>query len=282
MINALTIDVEDYFMVSAFADKVQFEDWPYYESRVEGNTCRILNLLDTYNVKATFFILGWVGEHYPQLVQEIYSRGHEIASHGYNHRLAYDLSLSEFREDTKKSKAILEDIIGEAVIGYRAASYSVIKESFWVMDVLIEEGFLYDSSIFPISHDRYGYRQFPRFPLVIEREGVGRILEIPMSTLSLIGRNFPIAGGGYLRLLPAKLIEWAIRRLNEKEGQPAIIYLHPWEIDPDQPKLNGRRVSIFRHYVNLSKTMERLNRLLQQFSFGTIRQTFGVELKNSV
>ena len=163
--NALTIDVEDYFMVSAFADKVKFEDWHTFESRVEANTYRILDLLDEYGVKATFFVLGWVAEHYPKLIKEIQRRGHELASHGYNHRLVYELSHDDFREDTKEGKKIIEDIAGEPVIGYRATSYSITKKSLWAIDILIEEGFKYDSSIFPIIHDRYGIMDFSRFPV---------------------------------------------------------------------------------------------------------------------
>lgn len=278
MLNALTIDVEDYFMVSAFADVVKFEDWPKYESRVEKNTLRILDLLDEHNVKATFFVLGWVAEHYPKLVLEIHNRGHEIACHGYNHRLASDLSLQEFREDTKKSKALIEDAIGTRVFGYRATSYSIMKRSLWALDILIEEGFIYDSSIFPVYHDRYGYPQFNRFPVVIHREGGGEILEIPPSTIRFLGRNVPIAGGGYLRLFPVRFVEWGIRSINEKELQPAIIYLHPWEVDPKQPRLNGSRRSNFRHYINIDKTHFKLKRLLETFHFKPMKDVFADKL----
>lgn len=274
MCNALTIDVEDYFMVSAFSDVVKFEDWPKYESRVEDNTRQILDILDEYKVKATFFTLGWVAEHYPKLVREIHCRGHEVASHGYNHRLIYDLSLKEFREDIRRSKRLLEDIIGESIFGYRATSYSITKRSLWALDILIEEGFTYDSSIFPIHHDIYGFPEFSRFPIKIHREGVGEILEIPLSTISFVGKNIPTAGGGYLRLFPIRFTEWGIRRLNEKEGQPAIIYLHPWELDPEQPRLNGRRLSIFRHYINMETTSSKLRCLLRKFKFGPITQVF--------
>lgn len=274
MLNALTIDIEDYFMVSAFADMVKFEDWLQYESRIEMNTSRLLDILDEHGVKATFFILGWVAENYPELVQKIHRSGHEIACHGYNHRLAYELSLKEFREDTRKSKAVIEDAIGEAVLGYRAASYSIIKSSLWTLDILIEEGFAYDSSIFPIYHDLYGYQEFSRFPVKIFRKDVGEILEVPLSTVRLLERNVPIAGGGYFRLFPIQFIEWGIRRLNEKELQPAIIYLHPWELDPEQPRLNGRRLSSFRHYIKLETTSAKLHRLLRTFRFGPISKVF--------
>ena len=274
MYNALTIDVEDYFMVTAFSDVVKSEDWSKYESRVENNTLQILDILDEYRVKATFFTLGWVAEHYPKLVSEIHRRGHEVASHGYNHRLTYDLSLQEFREDVRRSKALLEDIVGESIVGYRATSYSIMKKSLWALDILIEEGFTYDSSIFPIHHDIYGYPEFSRFPVNIHREGVGDILEIPISTISIFGKNIPIAGGGYLRLFPIRFTEWGIHRLNEKEGKPVIVYIHPWELDPKQPRLNGRRLSIFRHYINMETTSSKLRGLLSKFKFAPINQVF--------
>jgi len=274
MYNALTIDVEDYFMVTAFSDVVKTEDWSKYESRVENNTLQILDILDEYRVSATFFTLGWVAEHYPKLVREIHRRGHEVASHGYNHRLTYDLSLQEFREDVRRSKALLEDIIGESIVGYRATSYSILKKSLWALDILIEEGFTYDSSIFPIHHDIYGYPEFSRFPVNIHREGVGDILEIPISTISIFGKNIPIAGGGYLRLFPIRFTEWGIHRLNEKEGKPVIVYIHPWELDPKQPRLNGRRLSIFRHYINMETTSSKLRGLLSKFKFAPINQVF--------
>lgn len=274
MLNALTIDVEDYFMVSAFADVVRFEDWHKYESRVERNTHRILDLLDENGVKATFFVLGWVAEHYPKLVREISSRGHEVACHGYNHRLAYDLTLQEFRGDTLKSKKLIEDTIGMSVNGYRATSYSIMEHTLWALDVLIEEGFIYDSSIFPIYHDRYGYPEFSRFFTRVSRQGLGDIFEIPLSTIRLFGRNIPVAGGGYLRLFPLRFIDWGLRRLNEKENQPAIVYIHPWELDTEQPKLNGRRLSVLRHYINMETTVTKLSRLLKVFRFGPINRVF--------
>lgn len=274
MYNALTIDVEDYFMVTAFSDVVKSEDWSKYESRVENNTLQILDILDEFRVKATFFTLGWVAEYYPKLIREIHHRGHEVASHGYNHRLTYDLSLQEFREDVRRSKALLEDITGESIVGYRATSYSIMKKSLWALDILIEEGFTYDSSIFPIHHDIYGYPEFSRFPVNIHREGVGDILEIPISTISIFGKNIPFAGGGYLRLFPIRLTEWGIHRLNEKEGKPVIVYIHPWELDPKQPRLNGRRLSIFRHYINMETTSSKLRGLLSKFKFGPINQVF--------
>jgi len=282
MLNALSIDVEDYFMVSAFANVVKFEDWSKYESRVEQNTYKILGLLEDHKVKATFFVLGWVAEHYPKLIREIHSRGHEVACHGYSHRLVYDLSLKEFQEDTRKAKALIEDTIGMAIFGYRAASYSILQRSLWALDILIEEGFVYDSSIFPIYHDRYGYHGFNRFPVNIKRGERGNIMEVPLSTIRLLGKNIPIAGGGYLRLFPIKFVKWAIRSLNEKEIQPAVIYFHPWEIDPEQPRLNGSRRSTFRHYINMDETFAKISLLLDTFRFGPIREVFTVNLTESI
>lgn len=263
-------------MVSAFADLIKFEDWYRYESRIEKNTYRILNLLDGYGIKSTFFILGWVAEHYPKLVKDIHSSGHEVACHGYNHRLIYNLTSEDLREDVRKAKGILEDITGAKVIGFRAASYSIMKKNLWAFDVLIEEGFLYDSSIFPIYHDRYGYPEFSRFPDIIKREG-REILEIPLSTMRIFGKNIPIAGGGYLRLFPIRFIEWGIRKINEEEVRPAVIYFHPWEIDPDQPKLYISRLSTFRHYINIHKTLLKIERLLNSFRFGAIRDIFSLD-----
>jgi polysaccharide deacetylase family protein (PEP-CTERM system associated) len=269
MINALTIDVEDYYMVSAFADTIKFSDWSLYESRVERNTRRILELMDNHNVTGTFFVLGWVAEKCPALVREIQARGHEIASHGYNHRLIYDLSPQEFRNDTRMSKDILENITGQAVHGYRATSYSIVQQSLWALDILIQEGFKYDSSIFPIHHDRYGMPQAERFPYVIQR-APGEIVEFPPATYRLMGRNIPVAGGGYLRLFPLSFTKMAIRDINKREKQSAVIYFHPWEIDPLQPRLSGSPLSRFRHYVNLNSTFDKLDTLLSDFKFSPL------------
>lgn len=269
MYNALTIDVEDYYMVSAFADVVKFEDWPKHESRIEANTRKILEILEGYNTKVTFFVLGWVAEHYPELVKEINSKGHEVACHGYNHRLIYDLTPDEFREDIHRSKSLLEDITGVSVTGFRAASYSIIKRTLWSLDILIKEGFRYDSSIFPIYHDRYGMPDSDRFPHEIIRSN-GKIWEFPPSTYQLLGNNFPVAGGGYFRLLPSWITRSAIRRINNLEKRPVIFYLHPWEVDSDQPRLNGRLLSKFRHYINLNSTVPKLISLLKEFKFKPI------------
>ena len=273
MYNALTVDVEDYYMVSAFSKNVSFEDWPSYESRIERNSYEILDLMDEHDVKATFFILGWVAEHHPKLIKDIYSAGHEVACHSYNHRLIYDLTPDEFREDTHKSKSILEDIIGDPVIGYRAPSYSIIKKTLWALDILIEEAFQYDSSIFPIYHDRYGFPEAERYQHTITRNG-GSIIEIPPSTFQIFGHNIPIAGGGYLRFFPQWVTKKAIRRINKKEKQPVIVYIHPWEIDKQQPKIDGKLLSQFRHYVNLGSTVPKLTSFLSEFKFKPISQVF--------
>ncbi len=267
--NIMSIDVEDYYMVSAFSDIIRFENWETFDSRVEKNTYRILDLLNEYRVKATFFILGWVGEHYPNLVRDIHKAGHEVASHGYNHRLVYELSPEEFRADIRKAKRILEDISGDSVIGYRAASYSVVRETFWALDILIEEGFSYDSSIFPVYHDRYGVPDADRFPNLISRGG-STIWEFPPSTYRFLGSNVPVSGGGYFRLFPLWISRSAINRINSKEDKPVIFYLHPWEIDEEQPRLNGRMLSKLRHYVNLSSTYSKLSTLLKEFQFQPI------------
>lgn len=266
MVNALTIDVEDYYMVSAFADVIRFEEWGGYESRVERNTYRILDLLDKHNVKGTFFTLGWVAEKCPGLVKAIYDRGHEVACHSYNHRLIYDMTPEEFREDTRKAKAILEDITGSRVMGYRAPSYSIVKSSLWAIDILIEEGFRYDSSIFPVHHDRYGIPGASRFKYSIDGKA-GSLVEVPMSTLNIFGHNLPVAGGGYFRLFPGWFTSFSIRRINNKDKEPAIFYMHPWEIDEEQPRMKGSRLSMFRHYVNLNSTMSKLSSLLEQHKF---------------
>jgi len=230
------------------------------------NTTILLDVLEAYDVKATFFVLGWVGEHHPGLVRDIHRAGHEVACHGYNHRLIYQLTPDQFREDARKAKGILEDLIGSKVAGYRAASYSIIQETLWALDVLIEEGFLYDSSIFPIHHDRYGIPGSDRFPHRIARPG-GSLWEFPPSTYRIFNQNIPIAGGGYLRLFPLRMTTAAMNRINEREKKPVIVYLHPWEIDVAQPRLNGRWLSRARHYVNLSSTLPKLETFLTEFKF---------------
>jgi polysaccharide deacetylase family protein (PEP-CTERM system associated) len=346
--NALTIDVEDYFMVSAFEDVVRRGAWDQYESHIERNTRRLLETLDgstpkslrknmsrvgveqtsTAGVqyggtsrghapKATFFVVGWIAERFPNLIREISGQGHEVACHSYDHQVIFNRTPNQFREDIRRSKKTLEDIIGEAVIGYRAPSYSITRKSLWAFEILIEEGFRYDSSIFPIHHDVYGLFDAPRFPFVVyvngnggleysmvdfdlgkrqrmqlmSQEGerqhavngyqmsaVGRqpsILEVPVSTIRRLGVNIPISGGGYFRLFPYSLIKKALKSINQEEGQPFVFYIHPWEIDPGQPKINNvSRKSRLRHYVNLDKTEARFRVLLKDFVFLSIRDLF--------
>lgn len=272
--NAFSVDVEDYYMVSAYADVVNIDDWERHESRVEASTRKVMALLDAHGVKATFFTLGWLARRHPGLVREIHEAGHEVASHGYDHRLIYHMTPDEFREDIRKTKLILEDACGARVLGYRAPSYSIVEKTLWALDILIEEGFLYDSSIFPIRHDRYGVPGAKRFPHVIRRDP-GALWEFPPSTRRTMGTNLPMAGGGYLRILPLGITRSAIRHINTKEGQPVIFYIHPWEVDPDQPRLDGSLVSNLRHCTNLHTTLPKLTSLLSEFGFGPIRDLMG-------
>lgn len=270
-INALTIDVEEYFHPNAMDRAVSPADWERLPARVEGNTHRMLDLLDAHGVHATFFVLGWVAERSPQLVDEIARRGHEIACHGYAHRLVYELGPERFRDDVRRAKAILEDRLGTAVAGFRAASYSLVRKTPWAIDTLIEAGFQYDSSIFPIRHDIYGIPGFSRFAVRIRRPA-GEIIEFPASTVRLLGRNWPVAGGGYFRLLPYGLTSRAVRRINTHDAAPAIVYLHPWELDTEQPRLPASRTARFRQYTNLGRTQARVERLLREFRFAPIRE----------
>jgi polysaccharide deacetylase family protein (PEP-CTERM system associated) len=266
----MTIDVEDYFHVSAFDGFVPRDRWDQLESRVCANTDRLLELFDEHDVTATFFVLGWVAERYPDLVSRIAAQGHEVASHGYAHRLIYDQTRDAFRDDVRRAKDILETLVDRPVTGYRAPSYSITPQSLWALDVLLGEGHRYDASIFPIRHDRYGIPAAPRHPHVLRREA-GSLVEAPGSTVRIGGVNFPVAGGGYFRILPYAWTQWGIRRLNTSERRPAIFYLHPWEIDPAQPRLDADYVGRFRHYRNLDKTAARLSRLVQEFRFAPLR-----------
>lgn len=278
MLNALTVDVEDYYHVSAFESVVSHDLWDQYESRVENNTLRTLDLLDEYGPKATFFVLGHVAERHPSLIQEIARRGHEIASHGYSHRRIYTQTPQQFREETHKAKTIVEDIIGQSLLGYRAASYSITANSLWALDILAEERFRYDSSIFPVTHDLYGIPGHQRFSCTLQRNGSGAILEIPLSTVRLAGINLPVAGGGYLRLFPYQITRQALLQLNQRERQPAVVYFHPWEIDPDQPRIECGWVSRLRHYTNLHGMEGKLRKLLSDFAFAPIREIFASAL----
>ncbi|MER3424401.1 MAG: polysaccharide deacetylase family protein [Nitrospiraceae bacterium] len=269
--HALTVDVEDYFHVSAFDGVVRMEDWPGCESRVERNTEKMLNLLADAKVRATFFILGWVAERHPSIVKKIQGEGHEIASHGYGHQVLTAMTREQFRRDIRRAKGILEDLTGRPVLGYRAPSFTIMRETWWALPILVQEGFVYDSSIFPIRHDRYGVPDANPLCHRVET-ATGPLWEIPPSTLSVMGIRMPIAGGGYFRLIPYRLLR-RLLRYAETAGNPLVMYFHPWELDPDQPRFNAPMLSRFRHYVNLHKTECRFIQLLRDFCFGPIRET---------
>lgn len=269
--NAMTIDVEDYFQVSAFAPFIPRGDWDARECRVERNVDRILGLLADRGIHATFFTLGWVAQRYPALVRRIVEQGHEIASHGYGHERASDLSPEAFRADVAQAKALLEDLSGYEVLGYRAPSFSIGKGNLWAFDVLRDCGYRYSSSVYPIRHDHYGMPDAPRFAFPV-REG---LLEVPVTTLRLRGRNYPSSGGGYFRLLPYALSRWLIAQVNQQDQQSAVFYFHPWEIDPDQPRIEGIDLKTrFRHYVNIQRTEARIAQLLQDFDWGRMDEIF--------
>ncbi|HXG02276.1 MAG TPA: XrtA system polysaccharide deacetylase [Candidatus Binatia bacterium] len=266
MLNALTFDVEEYFQVEAFRRLVAMEDWPRLPSRVGESTRRLLDRLEARGVSATFFVVGWVADRDPALVREIARRGHELGCHGYAHRPIYAMSRAEFRDDLRRGRQAIEDASGRPVSAYRAPTCSVVESTRWALEVLADEGFRYDSSIFPIRHDRYGIPSAPRVPHRIALPGGREIVEFPMSTLRLAGQNLPFCGGGYFRLAPYELVRAGLRRLN-RQGVPGMVYLHPWEIDPAQPRLPLRGLARFRHYVNLAGTESKLVRLLDDFAF---------------
>lgn len=266
--NALTVDVEDYFHVSAFADCINRNDWDSYTLRVERNTQRLLDLFDENSIKVTFFVLGWVAERARGLVREIAARGHEVASHGYSHQLIYNQRSEVFREETRRSKSLLEDIIQLPVRGYRAASYSITRRSLWALDVIAESGYIYDSSIFPVHHDRYGIPDAPVSPYRLKTPEGQFLLEFPLSTATVLGLRMPMAGGGYFRLYPYALTKYGLGQINRRK-QPFIFYLHPWEIDTDQPRIKAKLLSRFRHYNNLGKCEGRLQQLINDFHFAT-------------
>jgi polysaccharide deacetylase family protein (PEP-CTERM system associated) len=268
ILNALTIDVEDYFQVSGFEACVSRDDWHQYPSRVVANTHKILDILDSASVRATFFMLGWVAQKHPALVRSIQSAGHEIGCHSYWHRLIYTQCPDDFRSDLRRARDVLEDITGEPIIAYRAPSFSITQRSLWALDILIEEGFRFDSSIYPTHHDRYGIAGAPTRPYQIVRPA-GTLWEFPMAIFRWFGYPVPVGGGGYLRLYPYWFTQHGLRAINA-EGRPFVVYLHPWELDPDQPRLRPGRAKAFRHYVNLHRTEKRLQRLLEDFSLGSI------------
>jgi polysaccharide deacetylase family protein (PEP-CTERM system associated) len=274
--HAMTVDVEDYYHVAAFAKVISPNDWDKWPSRVEANTNKLLQLFDDSNIKITFFILGWVAERYPELVKTIRTQGHEIASHGYSHQLIYTQTPEVFRAETIKSKQILEDLGQAPVTGYRAASYSITRKSLWALDTLAELGFTWDSSIFPTRHDNYGIPGSPEQPYrIITRNGAA-LIEFPLTTAKVFGQSIPAAGGGYFRQYPYALSRWLFERASLNQTKPQIFYLHPWEIDPDQPRVpNASWFSNFRHYTNLKRCLPRLEHMINDFQFGTISQSLG-------
>jgi polysaccharide deacetylase family protein (PEP-CTERM system associated) len=267
MRNALSIDVEEHFQVSAFSNVVRAEDWSAYESRVVQNTRQILDILAQHSLKATFFFVGWVAEQHPELVRQVDADGHEIATHGYAHQLVTAQTPKQLAQDIRRSLHILEDIVGQKVVGYRAPSYSITPKTAWALDILPSFGLRYDSSIFPIHHDLGGFPGSRRHPYQISKE----LWEFPLTTCRLWRWTFPVAGGGYLRLYPYPLTRWAIRQVND-EGIPAVVYVHPWEFDPDQPRIGGASLlSRLRHYQNLNRTSARLSSLCRDFEFGPLK-----------
>jgi polysaccharide deacetylase family protein (PEP-CTERM system associated) len=275
--NAFSVDVEEHYHVEAFRGIVAQSQWARFESRVLANTRRLLALLDRRSVTATFFMLGCVAERHPRLVRECVDAGHEIASHGWDHRPVTALTREEFRSDVRRTKNLLEQLGGVEVLGYRAPTYSIVRSTMWALEVLREEGYRYDSSIFPIVHDRYGIPDAPRFPGAVPLENGSSLLEFPISTVRVAGVNLPFIGGGYLRHLPESFVQWGMRRVTERERQPVIVYIHPWELDPQQPRIrHAPALTRWRHYGNLERTEDRLESVLDRFSFCTVREVLGL------
>lgn len=277
--NALTIDVEDYFQVSAFAPYIERSTWNSLECRVERNVERILEMLASKDIKATFFTLGWIAERYPQLIRQVAAQGHEVASHGYGHERASDLTEKAFFADIQLAKIILEDLSGVEVKGYRAPSFSIGAGNLWAFDSLVRAGYRYSSSVYPIQHDHYGMPDSPRFAYPV-RPG---LLEIPVTTLRLFRRNLPSSGGGYFRLLPYAMSRWMLNRVNSDEMQSGIFYFHPWEIDVSQPRVEGiSSKTRFRHYVNIPRMEKRLTQLMSDFKWGRMDEVFRSSIPEGV
>jgi polysaccharide deacetylase family protein (PEP-CTERM system associated) len=273
IVNALSVDVEDYYQVGAFATRIRRGDWDRYPSRVEANTRAMLDLFEAAQVRATFFVLGWIAERHPSLVRTIVARGHEVASHGYSHTNVTEQSPAAFRADVRRTRGLLEDIGGTAVRGYRAANFSIGRETAWAFSVLAEEGYAYSSSVYPMWHDQNAIQLRRRDPFVPQE--VEQFLEIPLSTVNLLGLNLPCSGGGYFRLLPYPVSRWALRRINHLEKRPFIFYVHPWEIDPQQPRITGASLkSRLRHYTNLTRVEQRLRLLLEEFRWDRVDKVF--------
>ena len=268
----MSVDVEDYFHVEAFAADIPSTKWHSYIPRVERNVVRILDLFAEYEVRATFFVLGWVAEKFPHLARKIAAAGHEIGCHGYAHKRLHTMTPRQFQQDLQKATALLSDQVGESIRSFRAPSFSIVQTTLWAYNILSEEGYLYDSSVFPVRHDLYGIPDAQRFPHWTTSDRNAHIFEFPPSTLSYGGVNVGVGGGGYLRWFPYRITYWALRHINHAERQPAAVYFHPWEIDPDQPRLRVGMKPRLRHYTNLSTTEGKIERLLQDFQFGTLSE----------
>lgn len=274
-VNAFSVDVEDWFQVEAFSGNIPRSDWEHLECRIERNVDLLLRALDNHGVKATFFTLGWIAERYPSMVRRVVAEGHELASHGYGHQRVGQFDRAGFLADVVRAKTVLEDIGGRRVNGYRAPSFSIVQDTLWALEVLSETGHRYSSSIYPIRHDLYGIPDAPRF--AHRRAG---LLEIPATSVRLMNRNLPSAGGGFFRLLPYAVSRWSIERVNSVDREPAIFYCHPWEIDPDQPRVEGASArSRFRHYVNQSAMLGKIERLLADFAWAPVGETFAKQIK---
>jgi polysaccharide deacetylase family protein (PEP-CTERM system associated) len=273
IVNALSVDVEDYYQVGAFETRIARGDWDSYPSRVEANTERLLDLFDAAQVHATFFVLGWIAERHPRLVRALVARGHEVASHGYSHINVCEQSPAAFRADVRRTRGLLEDISGTPVRGYRAANFSIGRKTAWAFGVLEEEGYAYSSSVYPMRNGNYGAPRLHRAPFTPGEANA--LLEIPLTTVSLLGLCLPCSGGGYFRLWPYPMSRWALRRVNRLERRPFVFYVHPWEIDPQQPRVAGATLkSRLRHYTNLTRVTDRLGRLLEEFRWERIDKVF--------
>ena len=280
--HILSVDVEDYFQVEAFANEVPRRAWGIWPSRVVENTRKFLNLFERHGVKGTFFFLGWVADRFPNLVREVQAQGHELACHSYWHRRVCTLSPSEFREDVRISKDAIEQAAGVPVYGYRAPSWSITKDSLWALDILAEEGFRYDSSIYPIHHDLYGFPDAPRFAFVHQCQNGKELTEIPPPTVRIAGFNFPAAGGGYFRIFPFLFTEWVFKTFEQRYRKPVVTYFHPWEVDPEQPRIPAGLKSSFRHYTNIGTVETRLDLLLQKHLFQPIGMALATGTLSSV
>jgi len=273
--NALTVDLEEYFTVQALDNRVPRKRWSNQPLRCDRQVKTLLDLFDKHNVSATFFTLGWVAERHPELIREVHARGHEVAAHSYWHKLVFEMTPKDFRLDLIQVRDLLQELTGQSVTGYRAPTYSITKDSLWAHEILAEEGFLYSSSIFPIHHDRYGISDYPRFPHQIEVNG-RQLWEFPMTTFSFAGKNLPVSGGGYMRLLPARSVASALASINKREKQPAIIYLHPWEIDDNIPKFKQGFLQDFRGYIGINKMLSKLEYLLKTLHFARVDTVLGL------